>query len=304
MMNSRVLTVSEPGERLDTWVASSCPEISRAEARRLIEAGLVRVGGRTVRGSRRLAAGDVVEIDAPEPAQTGLQALGLPLVILYEDADVVVVDKPAGVTVHASPGHHDDTLVNVLLAHYPEIGSLSELRPGIVHRLDKDTSGVMMVARNAAAEQELARQIKDREVEKTYLAIVIGRVAPAEGVVEAPLGRHPRDRKRRAIVEGGREARTRYRVLTQGPAAALLEVGLETGRTHQIRVHLAAIGYPVLGDPIYGRRSEAIARQALHSLRLAFRQPQTGELVVVGVEAPEDFRRALDAMGLCVPDSR
>ena len=208
-------------------------------------------------------------------------------------------DKPAGMTVHPSAGHASGTLVNAILALYPDIGPLQgELRPGIVHRLDKDTSGVMVVARTAAAQASLVRQLKEREVEKRYLAIVHGQLAPLAGVIDAPIARNPRDRKRQAIVEGGREARTRYHTLSAAPEASLLDVTLETGRTHQIRVHMAAVGHPVVGDATYGRRSPLIARQALHSFRLGLTLPSSGEWLAVEAPPPADFRQAALALGL------
>lgn len=301
-MKKHRLKADLDGERLDVFLARSGIELSRAYGRRLVDEGQVLVNATPARPSTKLKRGDAVHVTVPDAAQAGLVAQDLPLHVLYESSDVIVVNKPPGMPVHPSAGHDSGTLVNALLARYPDIGPLQgELRPGIVHRLDKDTSGVMVVARTAAAQADLARQIKDRKVDKRYLAIVQGRLQPPEGVVDAPLGRHPRDRKRQAVTEGGREARTRYRTLSHGPEASLLEVTLETGRTHQIRVHLAAIGHPVVGDAVYGRRSPHIGRQALHSFRLGFKEPSTGKWLEVEALPPADFEAALLALGLRRP---
>jgi 23S rRNA pseudouridine1911/1915/1917 synthase len=287
------------GERLDAFVARSDLEISRAYARRLIEQGHVLLNGELPKPSARLSVGDTVSVEVPAPAVARVAPEALDLRVLYESADVIFVDKPAGMTVHPSAGHASGTLVNAILARYPDIGPLQgELRPGIVHRLDKDTSGVMVVARTASAQASLVRQLKERKVEKRYLAIVHGRLSPASGVVDAPIARNPRDRKRQAIVEGGREARTRYQTLSATSEASLLDITLETGRTHQIRVHMAAIGHPVVGDSTYGSRSPLIDRQALHSSRLGLTLPSSGEWTEVEAPLPADFRQAALALGL------
>jgi 23S rRNA pseudouridine1911/1915/1917 synthase len=287
------------GERLDVFLARSGIGLSRAYARRLVEEGLVLIHGARARPAGRLKRGDTIDVSVPEAAAAVVVPQDLPLEVLYESPDLIVVNKPAGMPVHPSAGHASGTLVNVLLARYPDIGPLQgELRPGIVHRLDKDTSGAMVVARTAPAQANLARQIKERTVEKRYLAIVEGRLQPPEGLVDAPVGRHPRDRKRQAVVEGGREARTRYRTLHHSSEASLLDISLETGRTHQIRVHMAALGHPVVGDAVYGRRSTHIPRQALHSWRLGFTEPSTGQWLEVEAPPPADFEAALLALGL------
>jgi 23S rRNA pseudouridine1911/1915/1917 synthase len=286
-------------ERLDSFLARSGIGVSRAHAHSLITAGHVLLNHAPSRPSARLKPGDEVDVSVPEPVRASVSAEPLPLAVLYESPDVIVVNKPAGMTVHPSAGHESGTLVNAILARYPEIGPLQgELRPGIVHRLDKDTSGVMVVARTTAAQAALARQMKERAMKKLYLAIVQGRPQPPVGVVEAPIGRDPRDRKRQAIVEGGREARTGYRTLARGKEASLLEIDLQTGRTHQIRVHMSAIGHPVIGDATYGRRSSHIARQALHSFRLGFTLPSSREWIEVEAPPPADFEAALLALGL------
>ncbi|HWO94100.1 MAG TPA: RluA family pseudouridine synthase [Dehalococcoidia bacterium] len=272
-------------------------DLSRMAVQRLIREGNVLVNGHAAKASLRLEAGDRVALYVPPPRPVLLEAEALPLVVRYEDDDLLVIDKPAGIAVHPAPGHERGTLVNALLHLVPDLAGVGgELRPGIVHRLDKDTSGLIIVAKHDAAHRSLAAQMKAREVAKTYLAIVEGHPVPPEARIDAPIGRHARDRKRMAIVAGGREARTTYRVLESFTEAALLEIGLETGRTHQIRVHLASVGHPVLGDRLYGRPSPLIGRQALHASRLRFRSPSTGREIDVRCDMPVDMRDALAAL--------
>src|SRR5206468_6022792 len=225
--------------------------------------------------------------------------LAIPLTIIYQDGDIIVLDKPAGLTVHPAPGHPSGTLVNALLAACPDLrGIAGTLRPGIVHRLDKDTSGLMVVAKNDRAQRALQRQLKDRDVRKTYLALVRGVPAPREGTIAAPIGRHPKNRKKMAVVADGREATTRYRVREEiaGGQYSLLEVEPVTGRTHQIRVHLAAVGHPVVGDATYGRPSAAVGRQFLHAHKLAFAMPLGGRTVEFESPLPADLREALSQL--------
>jgi 23S rRNA pseudouridine1911/1915/1917 synthase len=219
----------------------------------------------------------------------------MPLSIIYQDEDVLVLNKPAGLAVHPAPGHPSHTLVNAILSHFPQLADMSSsLRPGIVHRLDKDTSGVMLVAKNSAAQAKLAEQFKARSVTKAYLVLVKGRLTPENGIIEAPIGRDPRNRKLMAVVTSGREARTEYRVVKYLDDYTLLEVMPETGRTHQIRVHLSAIGYPVVGDKIYGVKSPSLSRQFVHAYRLGFKLPSTGEYVEFEAELPPDLAQALE----------
>jgi len=218
----------------------------------------------------------------------------IPLNIIYEDDDLLVVDKPAGLTVHPAPGHPSHTLLNAILSHFPHLADVSDsLRPGVVHRLDKDTSGVMMVAKNSAAQADLAEQFKTHSVTKAYLVLVKGRLTPENGVIEAAIGRDPRNRKRMAVVTEGREARTEYRVIRYIGDYTLLEVRPETGRTHQIRVHLSAIGYPVVGDKVYGVKSAYLSRQFMHASRLGFNLPSSGEYVEFESALPPDLEQAL-----------
>ncbi len=293
-MKTLELTADRPGERLDVLLARLAVELSRSQARRLIEDGLVTVDGRQERPSHRLAAGARVVATVPPVEEARPAAERIPLTIIYQDDDIIVVDKPAGLTVHPAPGHPSGTLVNALLALTPELASLSDtIRPGIVHRLDKDTSGLLVVAKNERTRSDLTRQLKERAVRKTYLALVHGVPQPAQGTIEAPIGRHPRNRKKMAVVTGGREAETKYRVREALDGFVLLEVKPITGRTHQIRVHLAAIGHPVVGDTVYGKRSELIDRQFLHAWRLAFDLPSSGRQVEFESPLPTDLREAL-----------
>jgi 23S rRNA pseudouridine1911/1915/1917 synthase len=295
-MRTLSLTADRGGERLDSFVARRCPELSRSYAGRLIDEGLVTFDGRNAKRSDRVAAGATVSVTIPPPETIDLAPEDIPLTIIYQDGDIIVLDKPAGLTVHPSPGHPSGTLVNALLAACPDLrGIAGTLRPGIVHRLDKDTSGLMVVAKNDRAQRSLQRQLKDREVHKTYLALVDGIPKPREGLVEAPIGRHPKNRKKMAVVAGGRESATRYRVREEiaGGRYSLLEVQPITGRTHQIRVHMAALGHPVAGDGTYGRRSAVIERQFLHAHKLAFAMPLGGRPVEFESPLPADLREAL-----------
>jgi 23S rRNA pseudouridine1911/1915/1917 synthase len=269
--------IEESGLRLDRFVSQACPELSRTRAQKLIEGGHITVNGRVVRSSLKLQAGDELNIVIPPPTPNSLIAEPIPLKILYEDKDLIVVDKPAGLAVHPAPGHYTHTLVNAILAHVPDIETGETNRPGIVHRLDKDTSGLIIVAKNPAAHMKLADQFKSRSVTKVYLALVRGRLAPEQGIIEANIGRDPRDRKRMAVVTRGREALTEYKVVRYVGSYTLLEIRPKTGRTHQIRVHLAAIGFPVVGDSTYGAKSDYLSRQFLHAAKLRFKLPSSGE---------------------------
>jgi len=288
------LTADRPGERLDVFLSRAVAGLSRSQARRLIDDGLVTVDDAAERPSYRLPAGARITATIPPTEEAEPAAERIPLTVIYQDEDVIVVDKPPGLTVHPAPGHPAGTLVNALLALDPELAGVGDkLRPGIVHRLDRDTSGLLVVARNERARAGLTRQLKQREVSKTYLALVQGVPKPPQGTIEAPIGRHPRNRKKMAVVAGGREAETRYRVREEIDGFALLEVEPVTGRTHQIRVHLAAIGHPVVGDATYGKRSEIVGRQFLHAWRLAFDLPSSGRRVEFESPLPADLRAAL-----------
>lgn len=297
-MRTLDLTADRAGERLDVFLARRCDELSRSHARRLIDEGLVTVDGRQSKASDLVTAGLNVTVTIPPAERLELAAEPIPLTVIYQDGDIIVVDKPAGLVVHPAPGHPSRTLVNALLALCPDLTAIvGTLRPGIVHRLDKDTSGLMVVAKNDRAQRALSRQLKERQVRKTYLTLVQGVPKPREGLIEAPIGRHPGNRKKMAVVAGGRDAVTKYRVREEiGAAYALMEVEPVTGRTHQIRVHMSAIGHPVVGDVTYGKRSGIIGRQFLHAWRLAFAMPLGGRAVEFESPPPPDLRDALETL--------
>ncbi len=306
-MTRRVETVPEAlaGQRLDRTVAM-VTGVSRAEAAELVAAGAVRVGERVrTSGASRLDAGDELVVDLPDP---GAAPAGprpdptVPVDVVHADDDVVVVDKPPGLVVHPGAGNPEGTLVNGLLARYPELAEVGDPeRPGIVHRLDKDTCGLLVVARTRRAHRALVEQLSSRAVERRYLTLAWGTTTASQGVVDAPIGRSPRDRTRMAVVDGGRPARTAYEVVdrfTDPVEATLLRCALETGRTHQVRVHLAAIGHPVVGDATYGgeRASFAAPRTFLHAARLGFTHPATGRTVAFDSPLPPDLAAVLDRL--------
>jgi len=288
------LVADRQGARLDKYVVEKHPELSRTQAQKLIADGYILVNGRVAKAGVKLNFGDRISIIIPPTPPSPLAAEAIPLKIIYEDNDLLVIDKPAGLTVHPAPGHYSHTLVNAILSHFPHLADIGDsLRPGIVHRLDKETSGVMLVAKNRAAQLNLANQFKTHSVVKAYLVLVKGHLTPEHGVIEAPIGRDPSNRKRMTVVAKGREARTQYSVVKYIGNYTLLEVSPETGRTHQIRVHLLAIGYPVVGDPVYGVRSAYLSRQFLHASRLGFSLPSTGEYVEFTSDLPPDLAQAL-----------
>lgn len=321
------MAAEQAGQRLDQWLAAQSPALSRTRLQRLIKAGAVAVNDRVVqRPGHRLEAGDRVRVAAtgegspvpltgpgeqreaglelPDPAEASpVRSQGPPLSVVYADAAIIVVDKPAGMVVHPAAGHPRGTLVDALLIAFPELGAaFGDRRPGIVHRLDRDTSGVMVVARRPELAEALQRQFQARTVGKVYLALIRGRLAPPEGLIEAPIGRDRRDRKRMAVLPGGRPARTRYRLLQTLPGElAWVAACPETGRTHQIRVHFAAIGRPVAGDPVYGRADPRVGRLALHARWLRLDHPVTGERMTFGAALPADLRAALLALGVAEP---
>ena len=288
----------KPGIRLDKYVGEKCPELSRTHAQRLIAEGYITVNNRVTKAGLKLSVGDRVDIVIPPTPPSPLLPEAIPLKILYEDDDLLVIDKPPGLTVHPAPGHPSHTLINAVLSHFPHLADISDsLRPGVVHRLDKDTSGVMLVAKNSVAQINLAEQFRAHSVVKAYLVLVKGHLTPENGIIEAPIGRDPRNRKRMAVVTRGREARTEYQVVRYIDDFTLLEVRPETGRTHQIRVHLSAIGYPVVGDAMYGVKSAVLSRQFIHASRLGFKSPSTDEYVEFTSELPADLEQALKDIG-------
>ena len=297
---TKKLLVDRPQARLDAFLAAQEPQLTRSQVRRYIEQGLVWLNGDVAKGSQKLRSGDIISLTIPPPRPTDLVAQWMPLTVVYQDGHLVVIDKPPGLSVHPGPGHPDRTLVNGLLALCPDIkdagGIGGEIRPGIVHRLDKDTSGLMMVAKSQGAHNHLSAQIKERRVTKGYLALVSGVPAHDTGFIDAPVGRDPRHRKRMAVVAGGRDARTRYRVLEQISGWSLVELYLETGRTHQIRVHLAYLGHPLMGDGVYGRTNDLLGRHFLHAHHLGFQHPDTGKPVEFRSNLPKDLSLVVDQL--------
>ncbi|MDK2888707.1 MAG: rRNA synthase [Thermoanaerobacter sp.] len=285
------------GERLDVFLAKENPELSRSHIQKLITGQQVTVNGDPVRSSYRVKPGDEVVLRVPPPRELEVVPENIPLDIYYEDADVVVVNKPRGMVVHPAEGNYSGTLVNALLFHCRDLSGVNGImRPGIVHRLDKDTSGLIMVAKNDLAHLELARQLKERRVTRRYIALAHGNFAEDRGTVDAPIGRHPRDRQRMAVVnQGGRHAVTHYRVLERFGPYTLLELRLETGRTHQIRVHMAYLGHPLVGDLKYGpsRPHFDLQGQFLHAATLGFQHPRKGEYMEFTAPLPGELQDIL-----------
>ncbi len=285
--------------RLDSFVAGET-ELSRTQAQRMIREGSILLNGKSVKPNVVTQTGDLVDITYPDPVETDVLAENIPLDILYEDADLLVINKPQGMVVHPSAGHESGTLVNALLYHIKDLSGIGgELRPGIVHRIDRMTSGLLVVAKNDEAHRALSNQFRDHSAHRSYAALVDGNLREDEGTICAPLARHPVDRKRMAIVQGGREAITHWRVAARYGQYTLLQIELETGRTHQIRVHLASQQHPVTGDDVYGRdkRPFGLLGQALHGYRLSFAHPRTGERMVFYAPLPEYLMTALKKAG-------
>jgi 23S rRNA pseudouridine1911/1915/1917 synthase len=294
-------TADDAGQRLDVWLEHQLDDLSRARIQSLIRAGNIRVDDRVVKPNQKIADGMRVSIDIPPPEPTDLQAEDIPLDIIHEDPDILVVNKPPGLVVHPAAGHPDGTLVNAVLHHCPDLGPIGgELRPGIVHRLDRDTSGVMVVAKNEIALNAIVNQFKEGGVSKEYTAIVHGCPREPEGRIETLIGRSRQDRKlMSARPASGRQAVTTYKVVKKYFQAASLRVHPETGRTHQIRVHLAHIGCPIVGDKQYGGRRREISapRQMLHARRLAFQHPTSGEKIKFSAPLPPDMTALLQELG-------
>ena len=305
--------VAAAPERLDLFLRHRCPELSRSRIQTLIKSGAIRVNGAQTRPAYLVQPGDEIAVELPEPEPLAAFPESLPLSIAYEDDDLLVVDKAAGMTVHPAPGAAEGTLVNALLHHCRNLSGINgTLRPGIVHRLDKETSGLLVVAKRDAAHRALAAKFQAHQIERRYAALVWGVLREESSRIEAPIGRHPKNRKKMAVVEDGRDAATNSSVIERCPFTTWVECQLETGRTHQIRVHLAHIGHPVFGDPVYGGRDQArgirpeyrrqanwmlslIKRQALHAKKLRFAHPTTGEMMEFTAPLPEDLRAVLEA---------
>ncbi len=283
------------GWRLDRYLAAVLPQFSRARLQALIRAGEVRLRGRPVRPREMVRPGDLVRLTEPAPVEIATQAEEIPLAVLFEDEDLLVLDKPAGLVVHPGAGNQEHTLVNALLHHCRNLSGIGgKQRPGIVHRLDKDTSGCLVVAKNDPAHRALARQFAGREVTKIYLALVRGTLKRPSGTIDLAIGRHPVQRKKMHIDRRGRSAQTDYRVLKSLGRMSLVECVLHSGRTHQIRVHLFHLGHPVIGDALYGKKDSA-PRQMLHAWKLGFAHPRTQDRLLFEAPIPSDFRAQIDA---------
>ena len=298
-METRTLQVNpeDTGTRLDAWLAGQLPDVTRSAAARLCEEGRVTAAGKPLAKNYRLSGGEAVSVALPDPEPVDVAPQDIPLDVVYEDGDVIVVNKPKGLVVHPAPGHPDGTLVNALLHHCGDSlsGIGGELRPGIVHRIDRDTSGLIIAAKNDAAHQKLSAQLQDHTLARIYRCIVIGNLREDSGTVDAPIGRHPVDRKKMAVVANGRSAVTHWSVLERFPGYTYVECRLETGRTHQIRVHMAYIGHPILGDTVYGNKKPVpgLQGQCLHAVGLRFLHPRTGEPVELWCGLPEEFQAQL-----------
>ena len=296
-----ILHCTEAGVRLDVFLAAALENTSRSAAQKLLEAGAVTLDGKPLRKQDKTVAGADYAVVLPEVKPVAVEARAMPLDVVWEDADLLVLNKPKGVVVHPAPGHWDDTLVNALLYHCKDdlSGINGELRPGIVHRIDKDTSGLLIVAKNDFAHQALAAQLQDHSLSRVYDAIVCGGIREDEGTVDAPIGRHPTDRKKMAVtVKNSRRAVTHYEVVERFDGYTRIRCRLETGRTHQIRVHMAYKNHPILGDTVYGRAKPELGQtsQCLHAGSLTFRHPRTGEPVTVTCPLPDYFEEVLEKL--------
>ena len=295
------LTAEESGERLDTFLAGEVPDLTRSAIQKLMEQGLVQQDGKPLKKNARTTAGRTYTLQIPDPQPVEIVPQDIPLDIVYEDKDVIVVNKPVGMVVHPAPGHPDGTLVNALLYHCGDSlsGINGELRPGIVHRIDRDTSGLVIAAKNDAAHLALAEQLKDHSLARVYECVVVGSLRGDTGTVNAPIGRHPTDRKKMSVnAKNGRPAVTHWKVLERFPGYTHVECRLETGRTHQIRVHMAHIGHPLLGDTVYGSKKPVagLAGQCLHARELSFTHPSTGERMTLECPLPDWFQEVLSKL--------
>lgn len=299
MEELKVSRLSEP-QRLDVFLSRET-HLTRAKIKNLLDEGGVLLNGSILRkAGQLLRGGEVVTFERPSPKPSTLQAESIPLEILFEDEFLLVINKPPGLVVHPAAGHWTGTLVNALLHHFKKLSGVDPARPGIVHRLDKDTSGILLIAKTDEVHVALSRMLKERKIEKTYQVLVFGKVPHQEGVIRKPIGRHPSNRKKMAIVSSGREAVTHFKVRERFKNYTLLECRIETGRTHQIRVHLAGIGHAVVGDTLYGRRENPldVKRQLLHAWRIRLEHPATKKELLVEAPLPEDFQKTLVLCGL------
>lgn len=294
------IVVTDAGKRLDKLISEQLPELTRSAVQHLMQDGCVTIAGKPVKKNTKASAGDVITVELPEPREVEIEPENIPLDIVYEDGDIIVVNKPKGMVVHPAPGNWSGTLVNALMYHCGDSlsGINGEIRPGIVHRIDKDTSGLLVVAKNDRAHQSLAEQIKVHSAGRRYFAVVYGTPREQKGTVNAPIARHPIDRKKMAVLAGGREAITHYEVLEQYAGYSYLTFLLETGRTHQIRVHMAHIGHPIIGDPLYGPAKDKwkLQGQCLHAGELTLTHPATGERMTFQAPLPAYFTTVLQKL--------
>ena len=299
-MKEYIVSQEEKGKRLDTYIPSVDTDITRTSAQRLIEDGNILVNGKNAKLSYKIQETDKISVEIPEPKQIELKAQNIPIEIIYEDSDIIVVNKPKGMVVHPANGNPDGTLVNAIMAICKDSlsGIGGEIRPGIVHRIDKDTSGLLIVAKNDNAHVKMSEQIKNHEVKKTYIALVRGVFKENEATIDMPIGRSPSDRKKMAVNKNGKNAITHIKVLKRFDKYTLLQVNIETGRTHQIRVHLSHIGYPIVGDYTYsnGKNEFDVIGQCLHAQKLEFKHPITQKDMCLEAELPQYFKDILDKL--------
>ena len=299
-MKEYIVSQEEKGKRLDTYIPSVDTDITRTSAQRLIEDGNILVNGKNAKVSYKIQENDKISVEIPKPKQIELKAQDIPIEIIYEDSDIIVVNKPKGMVVHPANGNPDGTLVNAIMAICKDSlsGIGGEIRPGIVHRIDKDTSGLLIVAKNDNAHVKMSEQIKNHEVKKTYIALVRGVFKENEATIDMPIGRSTSDRKKMAVNKNGKDAITHIKVLKRFDKYTLLQVNIETGRTHQIRVHLSHIGYPIIGDYIYsnGKNEFGVIGQCLHAQKLEFKHPITQKDMCLEAELPQYFKDILDKL--------
>ncbi|MCX7720567.1 MAG: RluA family pseudouridine synthase [Dictyoglomus thermophilum] len=289
------ILVEDGGERIDKYLSQKI-SLSRSQIQDLIDKGLIKVNEKEVKNSYKVKVGDKIEVIIPPPEETEIKPQDIPIEIVYEDDDIVIINKPKGMVVHPAHGHYNDTLVNALLYRIKDLSGIGgEIRPGIVHRLDKDTTGLLIIAKNDISHQRLSEQLKNRTLKRTYWAICEGEIPWEEKRIEAPLGRHPIDRKRMAIVPYGKLAITNFKVLERFKGYTLISADLETGRTHQIRVHISHLGFPILGDEVYGRIDKrfGVRGQLLHAKKISFIHPTKNVPMEFEIDLPEEFKRVL-----------
>ena len=298
-MDKLILEADETGKRLDAYLAENT-ELTRTRIQQLIKEENIKVNDKKTKSSYKIEMGDTIKVFIPEKKEIDLVPQNISINILYEDNDIAVIDKKAGLVIHPSYGHESGTLVNAIMFHINDLSGINgEIRPGIVHRLDKDTSGLIIIAKNDKAHNKLSEMFKNKEINKTYLAIVKGSLGRDKGSLETQMGRDPKDRKKMSVLKtGGKTAITNYEVLDKNDKFSLVRVNIETGRTHQIRVHMKYLGYPILGDSVYGKESKSVKRQMLHAYKLEFIHPVTGKEMIIKSEIPKDFSEVLERIKL------